>query len=49
MKPYVSAHVKMSKQENREIYGKLPRGGLSGAHLLALAAEGSKTPITSSS
>ncbi|EKM47991.1 uncharacterized protein PHACADRAFT_266608 [Phanerochaete carnosa HHB-10118-sp] len=39
LKPYVHTDVKLTKAQEREVLGKLPRGGLNGAHLLSLAAK----------
>ncbi|KIM90516.1 hypothetical protein PILCRDRAFT_812264 [Piloderma croceum F 1598] len=32
MKPYVAMDVKFTEKEKREVFGKLPQGGLSGSH-----------------
>jgi large subunit ribosomal protein L41 len=32
MKPYVAMDVKLTEKQKREVYGKLPQGGLSGSH-----------------
>ncbi|KAL0955086.1 hypothetical protein HGRIS_004003 [Hohenbuehelia grisea] len=36
LKPYVSSQVRLTKPEERQIYGKLPPQGLTGAHLLKI-------------
>ncbi|OSC98600.1 hypothetical protein PYCCODRAFT_1417491 [Trametes coccinea BRFM310] len=37
LKPYVSTQVKASREFNKELYGKLPRGGLTGEHYYKIA------------
>jgi large subunit ribosomal protein L41 len=32
LKPYVSVAVKLTKGEKKDIFGKLPQGGLTGSH-----------------
>jgi len=32
LKPYVAMNVKLTEGQKREVYGKLPRGGLTGSH-----------------
>ncbi|KAF7982589.1 hypothetical protein HWV62_27603 [Athelia sp. TMB] len=32
LKPYVAMDVKLTQGQKREVYGKLPQGGLSGSH-----------------
>ncbi|GJE99462.1 hypothetical protein PsYK624_157260 [Phanerochaete sordida] len=39
LKAYVHVDVKHTKRQEREVLGKLPHGGLNGAHLLSLAAK----------
>ena len=49
MKPYVSSAVKLTMKQKREIYGKLPRGGLTGEHFLALAQKQAEASSSTSS
>ncbi|KAH8105437.1 hypothetical protein BXZ70DRAFT_1061991 [Cristinia sonorae] len=37
LRPYVNVDVKLSREQKQEIYGKLPQGGLTGEHYLAIA------------
>ncbi|KAI0791162.1 hypothetical protein C8Q75DRAFT_715863 [Abortiporus biennis] len=37
LRPYVALDVKLSKKEKQEIYGELPRGGLTPEHFLQIA------------
>ncbi|KAI0051368.1 hypothetical protein FA95DRAFT_1512545 [Auriscalpium vulgare] len=37
LKPYVDKSVKLSIAQKREIFGKLPRGGLDGEHYFRMA------------
>ncbi|THH14580.1 hypothetical protein EW146_g5769 [Bondarzewia mesenterica] len=37
LKPYVDSTVKLSNAQKREIFGKLPAGGMTGAHYFATA------------
>jgi large subunit ribosomal protein L41 len=32
MKPYVALDVKLTEEQKKEVYGKLPPGGLTGSH-----------------
>ncbi|KAH9946854.1 hypothetical protein B0H21DRAFT_658408, partial [Amylocystis lapponica] len=37
LRPYVNSTVKLTDGQKREVYGKLPRGGLTGEHYLSIA------------
>ncbi|OBZ73237.1 hypothetical protein A0H81_06853 [Grifola frondosa] len=37
LKPYVSTSVRLTDAQKKEVYGKLPRGGLTGAHYFEIA------------
>ncbi|OCH87615.1 hypothetical protein OBBRIDRAFT_796063 [Obba rivulosa] len=37
LRPYVDVAVRLTRQQNREVYGKLPRGGLTGEHYFKIA------------
>lgn len=37
LKPYVAVGVKLTEGQKKEIYGKLPRGGLTGEHYFKIA------------
>ncbi|TCD66124.1 hypothetical protein EIP91_001733 [Steccherinum ochraceum] len=37
LRPYVSVNVKLTEDQKREVYGKLPQGGLTGEQYFAIA------------
>lgn len=39
LKAYVHPDVKLTRAQHREVLGKLPPGGLNGAHLLSIASK----------
>ncbi|KAJ3483624.1 hypothetical protein NLI96_g6188 [Meripilus lineatus] len=43
LKPYVSVGVKLTDEQKTEVYGKLPRGGLTGEHYFKIAPRVSQT------
>ncbi|TBU24619.1 hypothetical protein BD309DRAFT_663721 [Dichomitus squalens] len=49
LKPYVSTQVRVSPKDlNEELYGKLPRGGLTGQHFFNIATRSSERAGASS-
>ncbi|KAI0079143.1 hypothetical protein K474DRAFT_705310 [Panus rudis PR-1116 ss-1] len=46
LRPYVSKEVRLTKEQKQEVYGKLPRGGLTADHYFDIAPRTDGTTTT---